>query len=60
LNDNDFILLSVGRISPIKSVETLIKAVRLLLPELKNLKVVIIGFFSDRFCNEKKLARMHK
>jgi len=56
LNSADFILLNVGRIDLTKGVDVLLKAVRMLMPDLNNLKVVIIGSLSGSFSQRDKIT----
>lgn len=49
LRDDEFILIFVGRISPVKGVDILLKAVRESLSRLKKLKVIIIGSLTGAF-----------
>jgi len=56
LNGADFIILNVGRIAPIKGVDVLLKAVRMLMPALNNLRVVIIGSLSGSFSQRNKIT----
>jgi glycosyltransferase involved in cell wall biosynthesis len=49
LSDDEFILIFVGRISPVKGVDILIKAIRRSLSKLRNLRVIIIGSLSGTF-----------
>ena len=49
LSEADFILLYVGRIDPLKGVDVLLKAVRMLVYDFNNLKLVVIGSLSGSF-----------
>lgn len=56
LNEADFILLNVGRIDPMKGVDVLLKAVRMLMSDLNNLRAVIIGSLSGSFSQRDKIT----
>jgi glycosyltransferase involved in cell wall biosynthesis len=47
--DGDFIAIFIGRVSPVKGVDVLLRAAHYLASELKNLKVLIIGSLSGSF-----------
>lgn len=49
ISKDDFVLLYTGRISYIKGIHVLVKAIELLLNDIKNMKVIIIGSLSDQY-----------
>lgn len=48
IGENDFVVGFVGRIDPVKDIKTLIDAVYLVRPTIKNIKIVIIGEGSEK------------
>lgn len=56
LNEADFVLLNVGRIDAMKGVDVLLNAVRMLVSDLNNLKLVIIGSLSGSFSQRDKMT----
>jgi D-inositol-3-phosphate glycosyltransferase len=49
LSAEDFVLVFIGRINPVKGLDVLIDAIRLVNPRISCLKVMIVGSFSGSF-----------
>jgi len=58
INDDDFVLLYVGRIAKEKSVERLIDFCNPLLNNLRKSKLVLVGDGPDRLCLEEKVRQL--
>jgi glycosyltransferase involved in cell wall biosynthesis len=54
-NENDFILLFIGRVLPIKGVDILINAIRQLGPNYKDLYAIVIGSLGQSFENRNEI-----
>jgi len=55
-NKEDFILIFVGRIYPLKGVHVLLDAVPIIMKEVQRLKVIIVGSLSGLFGQEKRIS----
>ncbi len=56
ISEDELVIIFVGRVSPVKGIDVLLNAIRLLSPQLANLKLIIIGSLSGSFSQRDKIT----